>query len=188
MPAKKSTGRVTPKKTPAAITDGSEWARDARSQRVDGKPLTVPSGKTCLVRRPDSLATFTDKGMIPNRLMPIVMDAIGGKKIEEETQIKMMQDPDLLLDMIGMVDNVVVDCVIQPEVTPVPYQEDGSPLPPQHRPDDDTLYVDYIDMEDRFFIFNYALSGVSDVERFRSESAESMAPLRSVKTVEQSTE
>jgi hypothetical protein len=180
---KKSTGgRTTPKKT---VTDGAEWAREGRAN-VSGKPLTVPSGKTCLVRRPDGMKFFLDQGMIPNALLPMVMEAVNEHKETSPKELgdAVMESPDMLPALLDLADRVVVHCVVEPKVEPVPKDEEGNVVPPEERPDDDTLYIDYIDQEDKMFIFNYAVSGVTDVAEFRRESAKSVADLQSSQAVQ----
>jgi hypothetical protein len=156
--------RTTPKKT---VTSASDWVKEALEERK-GKPLTVPSGKTCLVAKPDGLKAFTDKGMVPNALMPIMQRAMSGAKLDEgEIEKTITENPSVIADMIDMVDAVVIDCVVEPKVSPIPLDEGGEVIPPHERDDDDTLYVDYIDYGDKMAIFNYALNGVQSVAKFR---------------------
>jgi hypothetical protein len=189
-PAKKaaaktvSSGRTT---APAPITSAAEWGRGARDARVKGRPLTVPSGKTCLVKMLNSMQEFIARGDVPNALLPLMQEAATGK-VKDEKQVTdlVLSNPEKLRDMFDMIDMVVCECVIEPPVAPVPQDDEGSVVSPHLRPDDDTLYVDYIDLEDKMFIFNYALSGASDLEQFREKSDPSVVPLHSVEGVEQS--
>lgn len=200
MPAKKSaskstvhSGRVT-KSEPLQITSADEWGKEARTNRVEGRPLKVPSGKVCLVKMLDSMAEFLSRGNVPNALLPLMTQAAQGKtETAKSVTDEVLANPENLMEMYSLIDTVVVECVLQPPVAPVPQRQvdyDGStePVPAHERPDDNTLYVDYIELEDKLFIFNYALSGVSDVEQFRAGYEEGMVPVSAVNNVERSAE
>lgn len=183
-----SNGRVT---KPAPITSAAEWGRDARENRVTGRPLTVPTGKTCLVKMVDSMANFIAGGNVPNALLPMMQEAATGKGVDEKSLMELvLGSPENMRDMFSMIDNLVVECVLQPPVAPVPQYEDGEKagqdIPPHERPDDDTLYVDYIDDDDKMFIFNYALSGVSDLEQFRKITTPSLEVVSAVEGLDES--
>jgi hypothetical protein len=57
-----------------------------------------------------------------------------------------------------MADNVTIYCVVEPMVNPLP--ADGVR-------NDDLLYVDEIDLEDKLFILNFGVGGSRDLEAFR---------------------
>jgi hypothetical protein len=65
------------------------------------------------------------------------------------------------------VDHVVCHVVLAPLVLPIP--EAGTER------DDDVLYVDEIDMDDKMFIFGYATSGAKDLETFRQGQTANVA-------------
>ena len=193
------TGRTTPKQDPnAPITSASEWKAASGVRPV---PLTVPSGKTCLVKKPDGLEMFLGEGYVPNELMSIVQESIEGKTESAEAVASQVQDnPDMIKAMFKMIDSIVVHCVVEPRVQPVPVvtadvpgawtdqalflsYKVGEVIPPHLRPDDDALYVDYVDMSDRMFIFNYAVSGVTDFESFREEQNAVLASVLSSEDV-----
>lgn len=204
MPAKKQAARkASPKRithhqgrttasAPPPITSAAEWGGEARENRVKGRPVTVPSGKTCLVKMLDSMGEFLARGDVPNALLPLMMEAATGKtESAKKVTDEVLGDPDKLVEMFALVDTIVVECVLQPPVAPVPQREvmrSGEMvlenIPAHEREDDDTLYVDYIELEDKMFIFNYALSGVNDVEQFRSQLSESMVSVSAVDNVE----
>jgi hypothetical protein len=175
---KKTTGRVTPPKS-KEVTSASEWKKQA------GKPLELPSGKVCLARNP-GMKPMLSAGLIPNSLIPIVTEALsrggspsGGaskqdEAIEKQLTEQLKTDPKLLVDMMDAIDAVTVYCVIQPKVHPVPMKEKVDELggvtlieDPAAK-DDDLLYVDEVDFDDKTFIFNWAVGGSRDLERFRS--------------------
>lgn len=175
--AKKSTGRVTPKSS--GPTSVSDW------KKKSGSDLQLPSGHTCRVRNP-GMKAFLSAGLIPNSLIPIVTEALsrgespsGGaskqdEQIEKKLQDELSSDPKLLTDMMDAIDNVTVYCVLQPKVNPTPVKElvqaDGSVelVEDFDAKDPELLYVDEVDFEDKTFIFNWAVGGTRDLERFRS--------------------
>lgn len=148
--------------------------------------LTAPSGNKCLARRPDSLQVFMEQGIVPNSLLPIVEKALSGKTLDPKALAEeAMADPAKIADMIALTDAIVVNCVIEPQVAPVPlytakHSEEGKclkkqigtkiPFGSEHR-DIDVLYVDEIVSEDKMYIFQFAVGGTRDLEKFRSESA-----------------
>lgn len=150
------------------ITTAAEW----KKRSAAGHDLEVPSGALCQVRRAD-LRVFMKTGRIPNSLRSIMDSAIGGKDIDTTKLANdVLDNPELLDDMMTMVDTIVVECVMQPKVYPVPTQ--GRPREPEF------LYVDEIDLEDRMFIFNWTVGGSSDLERFREEQGTALATVHAV--------
>ncbi len=79
-----------------------------------------------------------------------------------------------------MYDAVLLHVVIEPHVLPVP--------PPEEARDPDGLYVDDVDLEDKVFLFNWAVGGTADVEAFRKEQADNLAVVHSSEDVEHKTE
>lgn len=174
-PSKKSSsGRVTPKKRSNA-TSASEWKKgSAVSPLVD---LEVPSGKVCQVR-PVGMEAFLTAGLIPNSLMAIVKAGMTAADNREEVIEDLTNDVsgEQLVDMIRMFDAVTCHVVVQPRVHPVPENEEGR--------DDDLLYVDEVDVNDKFFIFNFAVGGTRDLERFRQQQEDAMGTVRDVEITE----
>lgn len=169
---KQSSGRTTPKK----LTTAAEWSKDAK-----GRPLTVPSGKTCLVSKPEGLKAFMVNGEIPNILLPILSAALDGEGVDEETIKELVgEDPGKLAELTGLADIATINCVLEPRVVPAPrfpegHARVGEVIPPHERDDDNVLYVDYIEDMDKWFILRYVLAGQTDLESFREELAKSVA-------------
>lgn len=170
MATRKTTGRVTPKKAvsePGQVTSVEEWKSGTR-----GSPLRVPSGKTVIARNP-GMHTFLEKGMIPNSLLNIVQEAVSkGKKASVKT---MEVDEQKLKDMLELTDAICIDVIVEPKVHTNKNAE-GEIIPYEER-DDSKLYVDEIDVDDKMFIFQFAVGGTRDLERFRKESAQVMGDL-----------
>lgn len=151
---------ATPRKA-AVPTSVQQWKKAAQ-----GVPLEVPSGNTALVRNV-GMQVFLQKGLVPNSLMPIVRKAMSGKdpeiKLDEITEGQ-------LQDMLALFDAVVVHCVVQPAVAPLPAEGEERA--------DDVLYVDEVDFDDKQFIFQWVVGGTKDLEKFRAEQAASVESLR----------
>lgn len=152
-------GRTTPKKD-TSPTSVKEWKK-----ATVGHELRLPSGNVCLARRP-GMQAFITNGTIPNSLMPMVNKFLNEGKAPKSTKDVLGGEeltPELIADMYRMFNDVVLDVVIEPKVSNPPNSEEDR--------DDDVLYIDEVDDEDKSFIFNWAVGGTSDLEKFRSEQA-----------------
>ncbi len=161
-------------------TTAAAW----RAKAAEGYELTVPSGNVALVR-PVGMQAFLDKGLIPNSLREIAMEAIKGKKMPDIKTEEL--DSEQIENMMQLFDSVTVYCVIQPEVLPVPLwsaedaaeghcteEQVGQSVPYNKREEVEPLWVDEVDMEDKQFIFQFACGGTRSVEQFRAEYARSL--------------
>lgn len=150
--------------TAKKVTSAQQWKK-----ANEGIELEVPSGNVCLARRID-LPTLVTQGVIPNALMPMVNKAINTGEFDAEKELTDL-DIEKITDMLSLYDHVALACVIQPELSPAPAEGEER--------DGDKLYVDEVDMDDKVFIFQWAVGGSSDLERFRAEQGAAMDALRS---------
>lgn len=134
--------------------------------RTDAKELLLPSGNTCLVKRPgvqglikagllDSLDSLTNIVQMDH------IDANDPKKMAAAVN-KMSADPARISEALTVVDKAVCFAVVAPKVF-MPPPEDETRM-------EDATYVDEVDEEDKMFIFQYLVGGTGDVETFRKES------------------
>lgn len=165
-PKQSASGRVTlpQDKSPTSI---SEWKSQA------GRTLLLPSGKRALLRNP-GLPAFIKSGLIPNALLPIVLEALREKKSPDMSALN-MDDMEKVISMIELMDNVAVACFVDPSLSEVP--ED-----PKDR-EEDVLYVDEIDAQDKAFVMQWAVGGTSDLKKFREQLAGSMGTVQSGKAL-----
>jgi hypothetical protein len=110
------------------------------------------------------------------------MMEVDGKTVATPDAVKaIMADPSKLLAGMIMVDRLVEAVVVEPPVSrPIHREKNGKPkldrdgkeipLGPDER-DDDTLYTDDVDLEDRMFILTWAVGGIKDTAQFRREYA-----------------
>lgn len=145
--------------------------------------LDLPSGNVALVRR-RGLDAFMREGLIPNSLMALVqgqLDETEGKSpaLQGELQ-KIASDTSALADVARLADAITVSCVIDPAVLPIPEEEEDR--------DEDLLYVDEVDMDDKLFIFSWVVGGTKDIERFREEQTAVLASISGGEEMEHTTE
>lgn len=175
------------------VSPVSDWKAGA------GTDLTVPSGLTCKARKPGGMDMFIRNGVVPNSLLPIVKkalaDATDGSKKEvvldsAALMSQVLDDPQMLADMMSMQDDVVIATVMIPTIHPAPRwtEEDvasgrckkeavGSVVPYADR-DQSKVWIDTdIDPVDKQFIYQWAVGGTRDLERFREQQASTVATL-----------
>jgi hypothetical protein len=148
--------------------------------------LTVPSGQLCQVRRPGTEGLMRlgllDRvkglsGLVDDKHIKRVK---GSKTVDVGKVVAdLNEDPEKLVELMNTIDKIVKYVVIQPSLelsfkkTP---EGKEVPLLDSERVKD-AVYTDMIDMTDRMFIFQYAVGGSPDLERFRVEFGESLAGL-----------
>lgn len=184
-PAKKAAAKKAAPKQPTASN-----ARDFKNRRK-GMYVELPSGLVVRARRVE-LKTFLERGDVPNPLMEIVAEAIEqGDKSKPEDMIGTDEGKlnfDMIHDMYAMVENVVIACVVEPKVHPLPtvIDDDGEPVekPTEEQiedaKDDDLVYIDEVEDEDKMFLFQWVQGGTSDLATFRQEAGASLASLAEV--------
>lgn len=121
--------------------------------------VEVPSGNIARIRR-KALTVFMKTGMIPNDLLPIIQKALNAGRMEVKAD-ELMATPQLITSTLELIDMVVVECVVEPKVYPVPEREDQR--------DPELLYVDEVDWTDKQFIFAFVVGAVEDVAAFRRQ-------------------
>lgn len=148
------------------VTTASAW----KQKTAGGTPLVVPSGNTCLVQA-SGLQVFLREGLIPNSLMPIISEAMRKGRAPQNSDFDLENNPEMLDQILDLMDSVTMYCVIEPKIEPAPRDEEGALIPFSER-DPETLYVDEVDFQDKTFIFQYAVGGTADLEKFRQELGE----------------
>lgn len=167
MSAPKSTA------TKAAAEDLQISSPSAFKKRREGRVIKLPSGMAVRARRVD-IRTFISQGEVPNPLLPIVEEALNkGKKADVSliTGENGQLDTDLIDEMYQMVNNVVMEVVTEPKI---------NPLPEGVERDDELLYIDEVEDEDKMFLFQWAAGGTEDIATFRLEAEQDLASLGQV--------
>lgn len=151
--------------------------------RADTTELLLPSGNTCLVKRPgvqglikagllDSLDSLTAIVQVDH------IDANDPRKMAEAVN-KMTADPSRITEALDVVDKALCFAVVAPKVfRPIRTDEadkpillDGKEIPLEDEERDaERIYTDEVDEEDKMFVFQFLVGGTRDVETFRAES------------------
>lgn len=178
------------------VTAVSSWKKNT------GIELELPSGNVCLIKRP-GMEKLLSLGILPDSLTPIAMEAVKraekgpqdhkkkDENIDPELMEKFLEEEGAMEAIFTSFDRVTAMCVMEPPVTwhmretgevdakGKPKYED---IPLSER-DDEMLYTDDVDLDDKTFIFQYVVGGTSDLEQFRKEQSDGMADVQSRKDV-----
>jgi hypothetical protein len=153
-------------------------AKDFKKKR--GGIFELPSGLMMKLRNPGGMQALLAGGMMPNSLMGVVQKSLDkGQPAQAPDFLEQSEeglpegvDPKMVADMMAMMDNLMQKCAVEPKVYPVPEDESLR--------DDDLLYVDEIDDEDKMFVFQWVTGGTSDLETFRQRHTQRMDSLGQV--------
>lgn len=133
-----------------------------------GGIMELPSGLVVKTRNPGGLKAFIAGGDIPNSLMTIIKSSLDkGKTPNTEDFLKDGQlDAKMIEDMDTMMNNMVVQIIVEPHISPVPESEDERA--------DDQVYADEIPTDDKMFLFQWVSGGTRDLEKFRKQYEQSV--------------
>ena len=164
-------------KRKASTSKKDKYAPTVWGSGDDGlEDLEVPSGQVCLVRRP-GVQRLMEAGVLRDvDSLSAIVAAEHIKRVNGEDAIdteSLAEDVTAIANVLHIVDRVVVHVVVKPEVVMTPNDTTSRK--------DGVIYADMIDIEDRMFIFNFAVGGTRSVEQFR---AQSKPPVGSVEPVE----
>lgn len=166
-------------------------------KKNSGQVLKLPSGATVKARR-TSVRAFISEGNIPNALLPIVEEALSKGQAADVAKIVGGKDGQVDLSMIeemyDMVNQVVCSVLLEPKAHPLPSEQDMSVwnqshpdeqvTNPEELRDDDLLYVDELEDEDKMFLFQWASGGTDDVAKFREEAKQQLVAVEQGQGVE----
>jgi hypothetical protein len=158
------TGSRNPANRPTSV---ASWKKSSASPL-----LTLPSGNTMRVRK-IGLQALMKTGIMPNSLMTYAQNAVKKGKKEEVTEtdmLEILQDDKQVREIAKFMDEVTIICAEEPQVHRLP--EEGV------EKEDDLLYVDEIEEEDKMFLFQVVTGGTTEVETFREEHASNVAAVR----------
>jgi hypothetical protein len=181
----------------AQRTSAKDWLLSRR-----GSPVTVPSGNVALLRRPGPEMFFKAgmiPDALTGLVNEAVRDKQG---LRPEKVQDLSTNPEMMPQMLLLIDSAVVEATVDPPVrsnpsciTPLPSTNDICDLPAADKVHSDEKHKDYhrfiedqriheddrdpmflyaseVDFNDKVFIFQYAVGGSADLERFRSEFSE----------------
>jgi hypothetical protein len=196
---KKASRSGNPAKRAASVSAGptsaSQWKTGNSGPFVED--VLLPSGNVARVRRIGPEA-FLTQGIIPDPLTGIVQEAVSSKKgLKPKQQKELLEDPKQIGAVLEMMDRVLCYAVVEPLVQMPPAcvicGEYNTSSVKEHQPGDsdfhlyrpadreeDVLYADIVDLDDKAFVLNYCIGGTRDLERFRAEFGAAVASLDSV--------
>lgn len=168
------------------LTSVEEW------NAVEGQIIPLPSGRNIRVRRTMDILALLKAGKIPNPLGKFVQRMVdtGGRT---EFDVKEL-GVDGLTKMMELVDDCVIRSVTEPKVVAPPViEENEDPAKYMERVAGwrptipGTIGLNQIDIDDRMHIFLFAQGMAADLEPFREEQGEPVAPAPDVKAVPKKT-
>ncbi len=178
MPASRTTTprnkQLAAKKTKKGVSSASDFKKKDK-----GIELELPSGEVCLIKRPGVEGLIAD-GVFSDRLLPVIQKSIDAAKGGKSSSVDIdgvMADTKLMADIMQTYDKVCAKVVIAPKV--VLHRRETEPgvwedIPDEER-DDEKVYTDEVDLDDKIFIFQFVMGGSDDLARFREQLESSMA-------------
>lgn len=167
MTATRKSGKTGSKNPANKPTPVSAWKKSSEPPL-----MMMPSGNYMRVKK-IGLKALMATGAMPNSLMSFAQKAVAkGKKetVSDEDMVDILKDPKRVAEITEFMDKVAILCAAEPAIHPTP--DEGVER------DDDLLYVDEVDEEDKMFLFQVVTGGTTDVEQFRAEHAGNVASLR----------
>lgn len=193
----------------ASPTSAREW-KSARQ----GEEVELPSGNVALIKRPGMESLFAagvlPDELTKMALEQVTKAQSGGRPqdhkpkggdtatIDPAMLEKFMQGENAIGDIFDAFDRITAMCVVQPEcryhrrrkLDDSGHQvmdEKDKPvwenIPDADR-DEEVIYTDDVDMEDKSFIFNFVVGGTRDIASFRDEFSDALATVQPREDVE----
>lgn len=182
--------KKAPKSSPSNMAPGEQDTESKYSPSVWGSApenpfsdLEVPSGQTCLVRRP-GVEGLMKAGVLQDLdSLSAIVDQKHIRRVQGKPEVDtaaLLKDGKSLENVIHVAERITCYVVVKPEVHMTP--DDST------RREPGKIYADMIDLEDKMFILNYAVGGTRDLERFRAERAEALGSVEPDEDVPQASE
>lgn len=164
-------------------TQAQEVTSTAGWKAKKAKLVEMPSGNVARLGRP-GMQSFVTRGLIPNSLMDPIQKAIAQGKDPDPAEMRnLASEPEAMMQFFLLIDDVCVEVFQDPKLHHI-LDDEGNPV----ERDENLLYVDEVDSDDKMFAFNYAVGGTQDVAQFRQEQKELLAVVSPGEGVESSTE
>lgn len=184
----------TPRKKPQdrnakrTVTSAADWKRKTGSKGTD---IELPSGNIAKIKAVP-ITKLVEMDVFPDSLESIIAEktktdsavtVVTAKHPDEAEVKKAVANPKDLAKLMNSVDRITALAVLEPKVLlhlenvaeegEEPQWED---IPDDER-DEDVLYTDDVDLEDKMFIFQFCVGGTADLDRFRAEFGESLGAM-----------
>lgn len=162
-------------------------ASSAGSFKKGNAPLIeLPSGHFVRIRRP-GMEAFLSAGFLPDSLAKEISKMISRRTGKAE-DLNILQDPtpEAVREYLRAMDRIAAHCITEPKVIWHERQTgeenaDGQPaleIIPEGERDEGLVYTDDLDIQDKTFVFQYAVGGTADLTQFRRESDAAVAALQ----------
>jgi hypothetical protein len=159
-------------------TSSSAW----RSTRKEGFVVELPSGNKARVRRTLDLFDLVRQGKVPNKLIKVVQQMMGGGRNMKEMNLSPEElDSETLQEMTKFIDVCCTRVMIEPRCM---FPPDGDPEPELWDPPEGAISIFDLGEEDKLYLFHLAQGGVADIEKFRIEQKAALAALSNVNEVQ----
>lgn len=175
-----ATPKQSPRKAPAKAATKPTYGLGLTNKSFE---LELPSGSVCLANRPGAQGLIK-AGLLDSmdQLTALVqtehIDSNDPRQMSEAVKV-LSSDLGKMAEGLEMVDRCIAFVVQEPKVwlderilgaDGEPRSgTDGKPL--YYERSEDRIYADMVDLEDKMFIFNWALGGTADLKSFREESS-----------------
>lgn len=149
--------------------------------------LEVPSGQTCQVRRP-GVQNLVRLGLLDQTdFVTSMINEKHIKRVKGQSTINtksLMADPESLIKAMATIDKVLCYVVVQPQLKLAMKVVDGKEQElPESEYEPGVIYTSMIDLNDKMFVFQYAVGGSKDLEKFRDRIGESLSSMDDVQGV-----
>lgn len=177
---------------PTAMAQAAESARNAlvpstvegwgaKKPTEDGFVTELPSGEIVKMRRTLDLPVLLATGRIPNPLANIVQQMMqqGTTAFPAE-----MQDMNAVKQLMELLDSTVVACILEPPFSKPDArgddesEEEWTARLTEWKPDEGTVSIYAMDVQDKMYVFAVAQGGAADLARFREEQAAALGDVQ----------
>lgn len=149
---------------------GSKWRSQSKKKR--GKEIDCPSGERCLIRILDiqdiiNAGLLGDLDLFSKKLFPKKLDEAGRPVEDEETDSPdeesiwgILADDEKREFFFSLMEKLIVMGVADPKV-----------VPSSQEPEEDEISCEWIELNDRLFLFNTLMEPINTIAAFRPGQA-----------------
>lgn len=152
----------------------------------------LPSGNTVKVR-PIPITDLLAENILPDALTAMVQEMLSKQdgtakpEVSQEEVHSLMASPQKIAEMFDIFDRVAAKVVVEPDCQYHRRLVEGSDTEwetiPEEERDEEVLYADDMDFDDKSFLFQFAVGGTKDLERFRAGSVAAVGSMAAVTSV-----
>lgn len=191
------------KKAPKEVIEGISSAESLADQTLTPTPITewgkkktdsgiileLPSGNVCKIHRTMDMMTMLQAGKIPNPLARTINEMIDSGNPNLGEMLAQQESPEVMRQLFDLVNRTTEKIWIEPPVSCPESRKKGEDWDDyairvdDWVPEEGTLSVFAIDMEDKMYAFAVAQGGPADLDRFREEQESVMGSVQASKPV-----